>query len=687
MRPYWLAAALATLANPVAQAGTFTPARPPAIPLAVKSPYLNTWLQGESGGNLPGFWPQFWTGQVTGWQGFVSVDNAVYNWMGAASGPSPVNQTAFEYTATRSIFTFDVEGKVAMTVTFLSPVYPDDLVQQSLQFSYANVEVRAIDGGTHNVQVYMDITGEEFASGDASKIIDWDFGIADSVAFHRITLTDQTLFSESSEQANWGTWFLSTAEEDGVTWKSGADTIVRAQFQKDKTLDNTKDTDFRAVNDNWPVFAFSKDLGFVSEDEEEVLFSIGLTQDTIVNFEGEGGGATATTAVWKSAYETGVDAMVAFYKTFSVASSYAERLDNQIQDDSVAAAGEDYATITTLAVRQTFGGLAVATGPNQDYIFLKEISSNSDIQTVDVIFPAFPILLYLNATWGKLLLDPLYENQENGKYPNKWAMHDLGTFPNAVGYPGGNDEPMPLEECANMIIMTLAYVQRGGSKSYLSEHWDLLRQWALFLVEESLVPADQLSTDDFAGTLANQTNLALKGIIALKAMAAIANMTGRPDDDGFGTRADSYLASWRDLGINGAADPPHATLSYGDPDSHGLLYNLYADQLLGLGLVGEDVYAMQSDFYPTVARRYGVPLDTRHTWAKSDWAMFAAAAAGAETRDMLVSRLRLWLGAGATDRAMTDLFDAETGGYPEGGPVFAARPVMGGVFALLALPE
>lgn len=43
---------------------TFTPARPPAIPLAVRSPYLSTWLfagsDGGNGGYLAGQWPQFW---------------------------------------------------------------------------------------------------------------------------------------------------------------------------------------------------------------------------------------------------------------------------------------------------------------------------------------------------------------------------------------------------------------------------------------------------------------------------------------------------------------------------------------------------------------------------------------------------------------------------------------------------
>jgi hypothetical protein len=50
---------------------TFSPARPPAVPLAVRSPYLSTWLEagsdGGNGGYLAGEWPTFWTGQVTAW--------------------------------------------------------------------------------------------------------------------------------------------------------------------------------------------------------------------------------------------------------------------------------------------------------------------------------------------------------------------------------------------------------------------------------------------------------------------------------------------------------------------------------------------------------------------------------------------------------------------------------------------
>lgn len=54
----------------------------------------------------------------------------------------------------------------------------------------------------------------------------------------------------------------------------------------------------------------------------------------------------------------------------------------------------------------------------------------------------------------------------------------------------------------------------------------LLDQWTQFLIEDSLIPAFQLSTDDFAGQLANQTNLAIKGIIGIRCMAEISKLLG-----------------------------------------------------------------------------------------------------------------------------------------------------------------
>jgi hypothetical protein len=165
--------------------------------------------------------------------------------------------------------------------------------------------------------------------------------------------------------------------------------------------------------------------------------------------------------------------------------------------------------------------------------------------------------------------------------------------------------------------MTLAYAQRANDNNYLSQHYDILSQWTGYLVDEALIPANQLSTDDFQGQLANQTNLALKGIIAIEAMAVIAELTGNSADaSNYHNIATSYISKWQGLAVVSSASPPHTSLAYNDDYSHGLLYNLYADKLLGLNLVPQSIYDMQSKFYATVSQTYGVPLDTRDMCTK-----------------------------------------------------------------------
>ncbi|OQE09730.1 hypothetical protein PENFLA_c098G08140 [Penicillium flavigenum] len=88
---------------------------------------------------------------------------------------------------------------------------------------------------------------------------------------------------------------------------------------------------------------------------------------------------------------------------------------------------------------------------------------------------------------------------------------------------------------------------------------------------------------------------------------------------------------------------------------------------------------MQSDFYPTVANKYGVPLDTRHTYTKGDWECFAAAVSSVDTRAMFINDLATWINETPTNRALTDLYDTISGDHPQN--TFVTRPVMGGCFA------
>lgn len=106
-----------------------------------------------------------------------------------------------------------------------------------------------------------------------------------------------------------------------------------------------------------------------------------------------------------------------FYDDYDTESTMATNFDNKVAVDSAAAGGSDYLTATSLAARQAFAAVELTNTPDTPYLFLKEISSDGNVNTVDVIFPAMPIFLYTNPTLLKLLLDPLFINQEAGFWP------------------------------------------------------------------------------------------------------------------------------------------------------------------------------------------------------------------------------------------------------------------------------
>lgn len=547
----------------------------------------------------------------------------------------------------------------------------------------------------------------EWTSGDRAQVAQWDYGItqdssnatstnsanstatgtapAGGLAYHKFWRQTQQVFSEEDQQASWGYWYYTTESVEGLTHQSGADTTVRGQFISSGVLNNTEDTNYRAINDAYPVFGFAVNLGSVGSDSVQSLFTLNLAQEDVVQFEGAAG-IEAIPSYWSETYSDDISALSFFYNDYENVAGLATDLDNQIASASTAAGGSDYVTLTSLVVRQAFGGLQVSGNSSNTFIFLKEISSDGDIQTVDVIFPAIPIILYLNASWMKLLLDPLYIYQEAGLFTQgSYAAHDLGFYPNATA---AGTEMQPLEECGNMLIMTLAYAQRTGDTDYLNDHYNLLNQWTQYLINDSLIPSTQISTDDFAGALANQTNLALKGMIGIQAMAVIANMTGHASDGANYTNiAQSYISQWQDLGIAQDDNPAHTTLAYGMNDTHGLLYNLYGDALLQTHLVPTSVYEMQSNFYPTVDSTYGVPLDTRHDYTKNDWEMFCAAIAASNTSSMFIREIATWINETPTSGPVTDLYDTTSGDYAVNVTHFVARPVVGGWFSLLALNE
>src|SRR5579875_1220409 len=147
---------------------TTTPIRPPATPLIVRSPYLSTWQRStESAGT----WQTFWSGDTTALAGIARIDGASFVLAGAPGTGAALEQTHLTLTATRSVFTLQ-GGGVEITLEYLSPIEPGDLQRQSIPMAWVLVTARSIDGASHDVSLYLDISGE-WLTGDPTQEFTW----------------------------------------------------------------------------------------------------------------------------------------------------------------------------------------------------------------------------------------------------------------------------------------------------------------------------------------------------------------------------------------------------------------------------------------------------------------------------------------------------------------------------------
>jgi hypothetical protein len=758
---------------------SYSPAKPPAVPLAVRSPYLSAWSKTAGGATLNSAEAIFWEGAPVGWEGIVTVDGISYEYLGSGSKfpstpaklHSAIPKTVI-YDSQYSNFTF-LAGPVTIEASFFSPVTPKDICRSAIPLSYLATSVRSNDCEQHSVQFYSDINAA-WITPDRNIPMVWDLKVdgqdylppapgvdtqdaTDSGIFSWIYwLENAYTFGENAEFPYWGNITYSTSSEGlgSFSFESGFATEVRAQFVNQHLLNNTVDRYYRGWGSREPVFAFAHDAGNVTS--AQVRYTIGSIQSPVVRYLNVKG-SSALSPWWERCYGDMYSMIDFHWKDFEAVSQLGATFEAQLRADVIAyyedsesstshtwmngsftpanthsngsgnysygvnrygqqykfdpnntygfltmdnSSGvaipdidesDAYYSIVALSARQVMGAYVYSISPpgtsnaEVPLMFQKEISSDGNVNTVDVLFPATPFFLWANPEMLKYTLEPMYQNTESGFYPNEYSMHDLGKYyPNATGHTDGIDEFMPVEESGDMLLMSYAYYKFSGDAAWLSAHYPTLKQWAEFLAGFSLIPAFQFSTDDFAGQLANQTNLALKGILALQAMGAIAQVAGHPDDAAnFSATAGDYYAQWEALAI----DPTekHTLLSYQWRSSWGLLYNTYMDRLLGLGVVRDEVYAMQSDWYASQSQVYGVPLDSRHLYTKSDWELWAAATCSPETRRLFVNAIAYWINETSTEFPLTDLYETVgEGGYPTN-LFFKARPVVGGHFSLLAL--
>jgi len=357
-----------------------------------------------------------------------------------------------------------------------------------------------------------------------------------------------------------------------------------------------------------------------------------------------------------------------------------EKFDAELMADLRQAGGEKYARLCALAYRQIVAGLKIVADDNgQPLLFPKENTSNGCIGTVDVIYPLSPFCLLFGPSLTKAMLVPALDYAGSPRWKFPFAPHDLGTYPLANGqvYGGGErtaDNQMPVEESANLIILTAALAEREGNADFASHYWPVLAKWTAYLKEKGFDPERQLCTDDFAGHLAHNVNLSAKAIVALGAFGKLCELRGdQAQAAEFIGLARQFAARW----AKEASDRDHFRLAFDQPGTWSQKYNLIWDRVLKLNLFSPAVLREEMDYYPKVMKQYGLPLDNRKAWAELPWSFWTAALTGEDADfQKIFDPIYDYVNATPSRVPFPDFYWTDSS--REAG--MHARPVLGGIF-------
>lgn len=529
----------------------------------------------------------------------------------------------------------------------------------------------------NDIQIYSDIDGR-WTGREARSVCDFE-AKNDGLVFHSLSVKHAWRYDEANDMALWGQAILASrpSTTSVLSALSGDSLVVRGQFLQSGNLSG--------LESSWAdqsVVALAHDLGGVTEGAS-VTFAVGYERKEAINYLGE-----AYTGYYRAHYPTTHEALSYFLDDYNDALAESLHLDQEMTTFATAAAGSKYADIVALSTRQAYGGIDLTiSGESLDtkepLAFIKELSSDGNVNTIDVIMPAFPIYWVMDPDWIRLLLEPVMKYLAAGRWHLPYTIHDLGShYPHATGHDDQHAEPMPIEECGNLLVLALAYVQATGDSKWSDQYMGLFQQYADYLVDNSINITNQLSSNDAAGPLPNETNLAIKGAVGIKAFG---ELSGHKSYSRIGEQhADLFYSQ----GLGTDQNKTHFVLQYPDyPHSWKIPYNLFPDVLLGLETFPNDAYRMSNDFFSSVRGEFGVALDNRQDWAKSDWNMWLAATFETDTQDEFVEDLWAFMTNGRHNWPFSDRYvsTSEHGNEP-GTPILCrARPTVGGHFAILAL--
>ena len=645
--------------------------RPPAVPLVTLDPYTSVWSFAD---RLYDAWPMHWTGAVQAMSGMIRVDGRALRFMGPEEVcKEAMKQTSCEVRPTQTVYRFEGQG-VELVLTFTTPMLPESLSILSCPATFITYDVLAIDGKKHDVQIYFDATAE-WVINDTKQEVVWSR--ADDpieMTLLRFGSKDQPVLEKSGDgiRIDWGYFYVAFPKDAG---KGAIDVSKKARerFRDSGEVAKSDDTrQPRAAKDDWPVIACTLPLGEVGE--QSVRRHLILAYDDLYSIEYM---HTKLRPWWWKEYGSFERMLEYCARNYGDLLKKCDALDAELMADARQAGGGRYADLIAMSYRHVFASGKIVVGPNgEPWYFNKECFSNGCVDTVDVSYPASPFFALFAPALLKGMTEPVFEFAASDKWKWPFSPHDVGQYPKANGQVYNTEKlegQMPVEECGNMILMAALVTRAEGNGKFAERHWKLLTQWAEYLKEKGLDPENQLCTDDFAGHLAHNANLSLKAINALGAYAMMCEMLGKPEAASYRDTAKKMASEW----VKMADDGDHYRLTFDKPGTWSLKYNLVWDRIFGLGLFPAEVAEKEVAYYLRVQNKYGVPLDMRKDYTKSDWLVWSAALSTSQSDfEKLIEPLHRFCQETPDRAPFTDWYDTKTAKCVG----FRARPVIGGIF-------
>ncbi|WP_374992152.1 glutaminase domain-containing protein [Paenibacillus sp. LHD-38] len=661
------------------------PFRPPSVPLIAVDPYFSVWSAADQ---LSDDHTKHWTNKRNSMTGIIRIDGKPSLFMGKIelsedtndNEPAAMQQTSLKVEALTSTYTFEADG-IELEAVFATPLLLDDLDVLSRPVSYMTFRVRSIDGRSHDVKVYVDLSADLCVNtGDQS--VGWSRKtINGNITAMRMGTDEQPVLARTGDDTriDWGYVYLAAPETSSLETTIHS-YQVRKQFLETGGLPQGDDeSQPRPAAENTPVMAAVLDFNLVNERQASQYVIAAYDDIQSIEYFGK-----RLYAYWRRTGMTFEEMLALAVEQYEEIQTKCDTFNHKLTQESGMAGGDSYTNLLSLAYRQAIAAHKLVSDENGDILFFsKENFSNGCIATVDVSYPSIPLFLLYNPELVKGMMRPIFRYADSEAWKFNFAPHDVGCYPKANGQVYGENEPenqMPIEECGNMLIMAAAVCLYEKDAGFAREHWDLLTKWAGYLKEHGMDPDNQLCTDDFAGHLAHNTNLSIKAIIGIGAYSILCKMLGEEEADVYYEAAEEMAANWSSMAKAG----DHYKLTFDStPETWSLKYNLIWDRLFGLHLFPENIIEEEIRYYTTKQNKYGVPLDSRNTYTKLDWLVWCAAMAESKADfEQMIDPILHFLNESPSRVPMTDWYDTLTGEQLN----FQNRSVVGGLFIRLLRP-